>query len=522
MPMAGEVLIVDDTPENLQVLGAILRAEGLTVRLAQNGSVALRSVAARRPDIVLLDIRMPEMDGFETCRRLQADQAMQDIPILFLSATQEREERLKAFAVGGLDFISKPFSAEEVLARVRTHLALSRFRRDLASSNVRLTDQYAVASEQRVVAEGVAREREMHRDLALAAAGMGSWTSEADGSDLRLDTAACLLFGLGGGQPPGDWDSLLLGFAADERDAVRGAWMLGLGGGRIFDVEGWWESGRSRRRLRLRGCTSHAGGATRPMGLVWDVTDDHHMRQRLVQSEKLESLGQLAGGVAHDFNNHLAVIFGNIDLLRRATQGDPRSLERLETIDRATTCASALVRDLLTFARRSEVVLKPCSLAEVVGGMRLMSQSLLGSRRQVEMGALDASVRVNCSQEQLQNAVLNLCVNARDAMPEGGRLRIAVVRERIAGEVCRICGRAVTDTCAVLTVADDGSGIPTEIQDSIFEPFFTTKAEGKGTGLGLATVVGCVRAHHGHLFLHSAPGEGTTFRIALPDLAVTV
>lgn len=192
---SGEVLIVDDTPENLQVLGAILRGEGLTVRLATSGNQALRSVAVRKPDLILLDIHMPGMNGLETCRRLKTDASAAEIPVLFLSATQEDAERLGAFDAGGLDFISKPFHAAETLARISTHLALSRLRRDLATANARLAMQVEVESQNREAAEKLAHERQVRLELALHAAGMGSWSSDPAGDRIEFDSDAQDLLG---------------------------------------------------------------------------------------------------------------------------------------------------------------------------------------------------------------------------------------------------------------------------------------------------------------------------------------
>ncbi len=513
---SAEVLIVDDTPENLQVLGTILRGEGHAVRLATGGVHALRSIRARRPDLVLLDLRMPEPDGLEVCRRLRADPVTSDLPVIFLSASQDREDRVAAFAAGGLDFVAKPFHAAEVLARISTHLALARLRRELAVANARLAEQVVAERHQRSDAEALAQERQVRLDLALASAGMGTWSGDPLSKRIHLDDAASALLG----QPCNTWDEVVAGFAEADRPAVQHGWECGVREHHAFTCEGWWPDGRSRRRLRIRG-SRRSTGDEGMVGLIWDVTEDHEARQRVVQSEKLESLGQLAGSVAHDFNNHLCVITGSIELLRRTLPPDERVIQRLSGMDQAAMCATALVRELLTFARRRDIVQEPFVLAQAIQDLGAIVGSLVGKGCSIEVDATDTAVRVRGCREQLQNAMLNLCVNARDAMPPGsGHLRLAAGLVVVDGERCRITGDALHGVFAGLSVADNGSGIPDGIQERIFEPFFTTKSEGKGTGLGLPTVVGCVKAHGGHLLLRTSSEQGTTFIVLLPALPV--
>jgi signal transduction histidine kinase len=514
--MTGEVLIVDDTPENLQVLSTILRGEGLTVRLAPNGHFALRSVAARHPDLILLDVRMPDMDGFAVCRQLHDDPTTAHIPVLFLSASQEPEERLQAFKVGGLDFISKPFHTDEVLARVSTQLTLARLRRDLAKANALLSSQVVDEQHHRRYAENIAEDRQVRLELALDAAGMGTWGAAGPEAPIQVDRQAQRLLNLPEPVMSGGWKTLIDGFEPTDQAVLSARWQRAMTERQTFDLEGWWRSTPERRRIRIRGRVDTEHTSSRVVGLVWDVTVDHQMRNRLTQSEKLESLGQLAGGLAHDFNNHLTVILGNIDLMRLHTGSDAKTRDRLNNINQAALTAAGLVRDLLTFARRRETTVTTLSLNGAISELQSMLHTLLGKRicLQLTVPARDLTVRGN--REQLQNAVMNLCINARDAIAKGGSLRVGVSLDHVDGVACRICAQEVVGEFATITVVDDGEGIHPDIQDRIFEPFFTTKPEGKGTGLGLAAVIGCVTSHHGHLLLESAPGRGATFRILLP------
>nr|MBA3938773.1 hypothetical protein [Planctomycetota bacterium] len=285
--------------------------------------------------------------------------------------------------------------------------------------------------------------------------------------------------------------------------------------GQPFECEGWWQAAGGRRRIRIRG-RSAGPGDLGMLGLVWNVTREHAFQVRLTQSEKLESLGRMAGGLAHDFNNHLAVLVGNLELLDAAVGREPGVRRRLDTIDRTITAATALVRSLLTFARRRTVEMESIRPTELLDELHEMLASLLGRQIRVVRDAGDAALVVDASREQLQNALLNLCVNARDAMPDGGELTLGAAAVAIACEHCRICGEEVTGSFVAISVRDSGAGIPLALQERIFEPFFTTKAEGQGTGLGLAAVAGCVTSHQGHLLLDSTPGGGSCFRILLP------
>ena len=516
--LSGEVLIVDDVPENLQVLGAILGAHGLTVRQAPGGAYALRSVTARRPDLILLDIRMPEMDGIETCRRLRDDPHTAGIPVLFLSASQDAEERIRSFAVGASDVIAKPVIVGELLARVAVHLSVAQLTAALRTANDRMARQAVDESALRHLAEGAALDRQARLDLALAAAGMGTWQIDGPGSAISFGHEAAAILGLEHDSAVMGWQEMMAGFPAEERPAIIAAWSQGFSGSQTIEIDAWWTHHGVRRRIRIRGRQSGAPDASqRVIGLVWDITDAFAQRQRLDQSEKLEALGRLAGGLAHDFNNHLQVILANLSLVQQVCRGDAATSHRLSCIERSSTTAAALVRDLLTFARHGQPAMTAICLSPMVADLESLLRCTIGDGKTLELALEQPGPCVSGSREQLFNALLNLCINARDALRAGGRVRIGVSRETVTGHRCRICAQEIQGIFAAISVSDDGIGIPEAIQDRIFEPFFTTKAPGQGSGLGLATVVGCMVAHHGHLLLDSHPGAGSSFRLLLPE-----
>ncbi|MBP3955858.1 PAS domain S-box protein [Gemmata sp. G18] len=243
------------------------------------------------------------------------------------------------------------------------------------------------------------------------------------------------------------------------------------------------------------------------LGVYQDITDRKRLEEQLRQSQKMEAVGRLAGGVAHDFNNLLTIIRGNAELLRSPTEdaGDSALFDDLLlAADRAT----ALVRQLLMFSRRQPVRVEVLDLNEVVTALSGLLRRLLGERVSVETVLAPVPVTVRTDRSHLEQVILNLAVNARDAMPGGGTVTVGtVVPERAPPGAPRF---------AQLTVADTGTGMTDEVKGQIFEPFFTTKGPDKGTGLGLATVFGIVEQAGGRIKVESAPGAGTTFRVDLP------
>jgi PAS domain S-box-containing protein len=247
-----------------------------------------------------------------------------------------------------------------------------------------------------------------------------------------------------------------------------------------------------------------------------DVTEQRMLQQEYQQAQKMEAIGRLAGGVAHDFNNLLTVILGNCELLRvDFDECDPRRADVAE-IARAAASASALTRQLLMFSRRQVVETAPLELNAVVDGVRLMLERLLGSDVRVVLRLKEGLGIVMADRGQIEQVVMNLAVNARDAMPHGGTLTIETAHAELDDSYVRAHQGAEAGSYVALTVTDTGTGMTPEAQAKLFEPFFTTKGRGKGTGLGLATVHGIVVGGGGIVAVRSQPGAGTSFTVYLP------
>jgi PAS domain S-box-containing protein len=266
---------------------------------------------------------------------------------------------------------------------------------------------------------------------------------------------------------------------------------------------------------------AESDGRTIRQGIVIDVTEQRQLEAQYRQSQKMEAVGQLAGGIAHDFNNLLQVISGFAGLaLDDLPEGAPVRREVAE-IEMAATRATLLVRQLLAFSRRQPMERRPVDLNDAVAAPLTMLKRVIGEHIELVFAPGVAVPPVEADPVQIEQVLANLCVNARDAMPEGGRIAISTSVVDIGKEFVEQRRWARTGRFACLVVSDSGPGIPPEIREHIFEPFFTTKDVGKGTGLGLATVYGIVKQHDGMIDVASSPGSGTTFSIYLPTTATS-
>jgi two-component system, cell cycle sensor histidine kinase and response regulator CckA len=241
------------------------------------------------------------------------------------------------------------------------------------------------------------------------------------------------------------------------------------------------------------------------------------LEDELRQSQKMEAVGQLAGGIAHDFNNLLGVITGYGELAQRALSPGHRAHSRVSEILKAADRAAGLTRQLLAFSRRQVVQPKRLDLKEVVHALEPMMKRILGEDVRLVTWFAPDDVIVNADPGQLEQIVMNLAINARDAMPRGGRLTVHTARARLDEAFVRSHPGARAGAYALLEVSDVGTGMDPGILARIFEPFFTTKEVGRGTGLGLATVYGIVKQNGGCIDVESAPGAGSTFKVYLPE-----
>jgi two-component system, cell cycle sensor histidine kinase and response regulator CckA len=302
-------------------------------------------------------------------------------------------------------------------------------------------------------------------------------------------------------RPPEDVDALLE--SIDHQGAgspIPGAWKHQHKDGSLIDVE------ITAGRVTFDGDEA-------ALVLAHDVSERRQLEQRLVEAERMEAIGRLAGGVAHDFNNLLTIIHGYASVLREREDG---ASEELTEILHATEQASSLTREMLAFSRRQVMHATIVDVNDIVAGMQSMLQRIIGDDVSVGVRFGQALAPVEADRAQIERVILNLAANARDAMPHGGRLTIETANVDLDEDYVSTHGDGMPGPHVMLAVSDTGTGMPEEVRRHLFEPFFTTKPLGVGTGLGLATVFGVVKQSGGSIFVYSEEGAGTTFKIYLP------
>ncbi len=256
------------------------------------------------------------------------------------------------------------------------------------------------------------------------------------------------------------------------------------------------------------------------VGRVWsfrDVTDRRHLEDQLRQAQKMEAVGRLAGGVAHDFNNLLTAMLGYCELILGRNDLDAELMEEISEIEQAAQTGADIAAQLLDLSRRRVLRPEVLDVNEIVRSTEPMLRRLIGDDVVLEAELLGEAAKVEADRSQVEQIILNLVVNARDAMPEGGEIGITVERVDVSRQMAARRLRLSPGRHVLLTVSDDGEGIDPSIRDRIFEPFFTTRPGSRGTGLGLSTVYGIVSHYGGHIEVESDPGEGAAFRIYLPE-----
>src|SRR2546425_1520548 len=254
------------------------------------------------------------------------------------------------------------------------------------------------------------------------------------------------------------------------------------------------------------------------LGVATEITERKQLEEQLLQSQKMEAVGQLAGGVAHDFNNILTAIVGYTDLLAAEFTGDSRQLEDLEEIRKAARRATALTRQLLSFSRKQLLEPRIIDVNSIVTNLDKMLRSLISENIDLKTTLADDLDAARVDPNQLEQVIMNLAINARDAMPDGGTLTIETANATLDENYAATHVSVIPGDYVMLAVTDTGCGMSEATQTRIFEPFFTTKPAGRGTGLGLSTVYGIVKQSAGNIWLYSEPDKGTTFKIYLPAL----
>ena len=632
------ILIVDDVAANRQVLRELLDLPEYNLIEAADGPAALRAVAETPPDLVLLDVMMPGMSGFEVCRQLRGDPRFSEVPVIFITALDDQTARLAATDAGADDYVTKPFNRAELRARVRTISRLNHYRRLLeAQAALREKALQHTQAQESLLVLGAAVEQSNESiiitDADFSSSGPkiqfvnpaftnltgytsaealgktpdifhGPASNPADSQRIRETlqagkgfTGQTIGYRKDGSAFDVEWQitpvrsetGVITNFVGNQRDiterkrteqALRESeerfreiaeniqevfWVTNPGKTEILYLSPAYEKiwGRTResayssprswadaihpedqqrslsaangrqsngtydeeyRILRpdgsIRWIRDRAfpirdkGGETRRIvGLASDVTEWKRAERETLRTQRLESIGTLAGGVAHDLNNALAPILMGMELLRMQY---PDDTQMIDTMESSAQRGADMVRQLLTFAKGAQsdrLLVQPRHLFRE---MERIIRSTFPKNIQLKAACGPKLNTVLGDATQIHQILLNLCVNARDAMPNGGLLTIEAENIEIDSAFVRSHPQAKPGPHVVLRVIDTGSGIPPGVIDRIFDPFFTTKGPENGTGFGLSTVLGIAKSHGGFVTVSSSPGQGSTFVVYLP------
>jgi len=496
-----KVLLVDDDEDDYLITRDLISQDsGRRYQLdwVNSYEAGLEAIRRGEHDICLLDYRLGERTGLELLR--EAQPFNRRAPMILLTGQGDHEIDLEAMKAGAAEYLIKGQLTADTLERairyaIEGKRAEERLRRDRdLISRIMETSPVGVVMADRAGKITFANQRaEQVLNLARGAVARGvcsvldwRWT-DRDGSPLPNQPMP-LGPVLDSGQPVQD-----VRHALDGADGHRV--LLSINAAPLFDA---------------------AGNVDGMVITVEDITERLNLEAQLRQSQKMESIGQLAAGVAHDINNILTVIQGHAGLLLIATPPNSASVKSLKQISAAAERAANFVRHLLTFSRKQVIRSKILDLNAVLRNMESMLPRLLGEDIALETRYLPDLPRVDTDTGLIEQIVMNLAVNARDAMPKGGKLLIATSAVNVDAAYVRQRPEARPGRFVCVTVADNGCGMESRVLQRLFEPFFTTKEVGKGTGLGLATVYGITKQHQGWIEVESAVGVGSTFKVLLP------
>ena len=521
-----KILIAEDDKELRSLLEIALGKRGYAVESAPDGMAALEKALAAPPDIIISDIMMPEMDGFMFCRKVKCDPRLKDIHFILYTATKcEIDEEELALKLGASRLIIKEGSLGPLLEAVMEEveqLKAAAPQGTAASAGEAVDAEYI-----RVLSRKLQiKEREFKR--------------EHDQVKMYLDIAAVMIVAL-------DRDGLIsminrkgsaiLGYREEEllgknwfdlclpekiRDKVREVFRKLMAGdlalAEYYENPVLTKSGE-RRMIAFHNAVMRnaSAGITGILFSGSDITDQRRAEEALFQAQKMDSIGQLSAGISHDLNNLLGPVLAYADFLRKSLPAGDARHKDIDEITRAASRAASLVQQLLAFSRRQVLEPKVLDLNEIVKGLGGMLERIIGEHIRIIYSLAPSAALVKVDPVQMEQVIINLAVNARDAMERGGTLTIATGTADLERSGERPAGNYF-----MLMVKDTGCGMDPSILGCIFEPFFTTKERGYGTGLGLSTVYGIVKQSGGEIKVESRPGEGSVFRIYLPFAAGAV
>ncbi len=524
------ILVVDDALKNIQVIGQLLREKGFLVSVAQNGRQALDIARKSLPDLVLLDIIMPEMDGMEACRQMKKDPDMSAVPIIFLSALSDTTDKVRGFKAGAVDYVTKPIDSEELLARITLHLTMKVLQGNLEA-------QVEIRTRELSRTNAALKSREEDYRSVMAAVPDPIIVYDLERKPLYINPAFTRVFGWAWNDLDGKQPDYVV---EDEARRSEEAFHKAIKDGFLSDFH-------SRRYTKdghildvSISAAAFQSSKEEVAGVVFnirDITEWKRTQEIMIQNEKMMSLGGLAAGMAHEIKNPLSAIIQNAQVVQnrlfKELPGNIKAAQEsgiefkslhsyllrrkvdslLDQFYEAGIRVNTIIDNMLSFSRKSESKQLPCDLCDLLDkALELASQDYdlkknydfrkIAIRREYDAGC----PLVPCEASKIEQVFFNILKNGGEAMHEIG-----------VSDPEFILTVSVKDTTACVEIRDNGPGMDKEVRKRIFEPFFTTKGSGVGTGLGLSVSYFIVRqGHSGTLEVLSQPGQGTTFIICLP------
>ncbi|MCQ4248546.1 response regulator [Pseudomonas stutzeri] len=500
------LLIVDDNAATRYAIRRVLERHGYAVLEAGTGTEGLGLIATGDIDALILDVNLPDMSGFDIVRQLRTDDRTRLLPVIHVSAASiQTGDIITGLDAGADAYLIHPVDPDVLLATLRTLLRVRDTEHALRESEARFREIFSQVAAPIAVIDPQLRIHESNRALSLLLAVEPEPTalaaSLADGQEAKLQA---LRESLASGSR---WqDTLILQVTGKRRETK---WQVSpyrtseLGLVVIEDI--------TEQRQRERSQRQQLDNANNE--LAREVAERVRTEGQLMQAQKMDALGKLTGGIAHDFNNLLTGIITGIELLKkRMHEGRTDAVLRFaDTALNSARSAASMTNRLLAFARQQPLDARPADLNDQIRSLEELLQRTIGEDIALNLELSEQGAVAQVDANQLESAILNLVINARDALPRGGNITIRTAPLRSEGDADLADGDYV-----VLTVKDDGTGIAPEVLGKVFDPFFTTKPLGQGTGLGLSSIYGFARQSGGEARLSSVLGEGTEVSLVLP------
>jgi hemerythrin-like metal-binding protein/PAS domain S-box-containing protein len=500
------ILVIDDESIIRQSLCDQLEDLGFKVIEAENGKEGIDLIEKEKPDLVLTDLRMPEMSGLEVIE--YSKKKYPNLLIIVISGAGHIGDAVEAMRLGAYDYLVKPVKGLDVLKHtVSKALDKTEELKTQQDTELKLKEQVQI------------RTRELEKeflDSVINGVAEPLFVKDEEHRWIVLNDAFCQMLGKPRDELLGksDYDF----FSKEQADIYWSQDALVLKSTDVEINEDEFKSGDTTRQVSTSKSSfiNPTTGNRNLVGTIRDITEQKLAEQTLRRSQKMDAIGQLTGGIAHDFNNILGIILGNISLLTPLVINDENAKKRVEAIEKSAQRAADLTKQLLGFSRQQASQVVTTDINNLIEDMRNLVARSVTPEVTIEHHFTKDLWLTELDPGDFEDALMNLLINARDAMVGGGQIVIETNNITLDEDYCGQTTDLIPGDYIQLVVTDTGEGISLEDQDRIFEPFFSTKPRGKGTGLGLAMVFGFVKRAKGHINLYSEQGVGTTFRLYLP------